>query len=137
MAAFLARRLMLTLPVVWVVVTLVFALVHLVPGDPVAQMLGEGATVTEIERLRSELGLDRPILEQYLTYLGGVLRGDLGISFRNQEPVTTSILARYPATIELAVAGIAFSLLIAVPGGVLAAVRRGRLADRVVGVFSL
>src|SRR5437879_6891026 len=99
MLAFIVRRLLLTLPVVWIVVTLVFGLIHLVPGDPVAQMLGEGASVTEVERLRHELGLDRPLLEQYRTYMSGIFRGDLGMSFRNQESVTTSILARYPATI--------------------------------------
>src|SRR5438093_11440364 len=109
MLAFLIRRLLLTLPVVWIVVTLVFGLIHMVPGDPVAQMLGEGASVGEVERLRHELGLDRSLPEQYRTYMTGLLRGDLGTSFRNQEPVTSSIMARYPATIELAVAATIFS----------------------------
>ena len=112
MTAFLVRRLLLTIPVVWVVVTLVFALVHLVPGDPVAQMLGEGAAVTEVERLRQELGLDRPIPEQYISYMSGIVRGDLGVSFRNQETVVESIAERYPATIQLAVTAILFSFLI-------------------------
>ncbi len=125
MTAFLVRRLLLTIPVVWVVVTLVFALVHLVPGDPVAQMLGEGAAVTEVERLRQELGLDRPISEQYISYMSGIFRGDLGVSFRNQETVVESIAERYPATIQLAMTAILFSFLIAVPLGVLAAIRRG------------
>src|SRR5258706_7198120 len=110
MLAFILRRLLLTLPVVWIVVTLVFGLIHMVPGDPVAQMLGEGASLTEVERLRHDLGLDRPVLEQYRTYLAGILRGDLGNSFRNQEPVTSSILARFPATIQLAIAATVFSL---------------------------
>src|SRR2546421_7373608 len=122
MFAFIVRRLSLTLPVVWVVVTLVFGLIHLVPGDPVAQMLGEGATEAQIGRLRHELGLDQPILQQYRTYMVGVLHGDLGISFRNQETVARSILSRYPATIELAVASIIFSILLSVPLGVLAAI---------------
>src|SRR5687768_2260630 len=100
MAAFLLRRLALTLPVVWIVVTLVFGLIHIVPGDPVAQMLGEGAPAPEIQRLRHDLGLDRPLLEQYKTYVFGLLQGDLGISFRDQQPVAQSILARYPATIQ-------------------------------------
>lgn len=137
MAAFLARRILLTIPVVWVVVTLVFGLVHLVPGDPVAQMLGEGAAVTEVERLRSELGLDRPLWEQYVTYMAGLARGDMGMSLRNQQPVRTAIAERYPATLELAAAAIVFSLLIAVPLGVAAAVRRGTLADRSIGLFTL
>src|SRR4030081_2025510 len=88
MFAFVIRRLLLTLPVVWIVVTLVFGLIHLVPGDPVAQMLGEGASVGEVEHLRHDLGLDRPVLEQYRTYMLGVLHGDLGHSIRNQEAVT-------------------------------------------------
>src|SRR5437899_12366639 len=103
MVAFLVRRLALTLPIIWIVVTLVFGLIHIVPGDPVAQMLGEGTSVTEVERLRHQFGLDRPILEQYRTYMVGVLHGDLGVSFRNQESVTASILSRYPATIELSI----------------------------------
>ena len=129
MIAFLVRRLLLTVPVVWIVVTLVFMLVHLVPGDPVAQMLGEGAAVTEVERLRQELGLDRPILEQYISYMSGIFRGDLGVSFRNQETVVESIAERYPATIQLALTAVLFSFLIAAPLGVLAAVRRGGIAE--------
>jgi peptide/nickel transport system permease protein len=137
MLRFLIRRVLLTIPVVWVVVTLVFAFIHIVPGDPVAQMLGEGAAVTEVERLRTELGLDRPILEQYVSYMGGVLVGDLGVSFRNQQPVTEAITARYPATMQLAAAAIVFSLLLAVPLGVIAAVRRRSLTDRSIGLFTL
>ena len=137
MLAFILRRLLLTLPVVWIVVTLVFGLIHMVPGDPVAQMLGESASVTQVERLRHELGLDRPVLEQYRTYMTGVLHGDLGNSFRNQEPVARSILGRYPATLELLVASIVFSVLLAVPFGVLGAIRRGRAADRFVSFASL
>ena len=137
MAAFLIRRLLLTLPVVWIVVTLVFGLIHLVPGDPVAQMLGEGAPQAEIQRLRIDLGLDRPLLEQYTTYIFGLLRGDLGTSFRNQQPVLQSIASRYPATLELALAAIAVSLAFSIPAGVFAAVRRGSFIDKTIGVFSL
>src|SRR5881394_3567303 len=99
MAAFLVRRLLLTLPVVWIVVTLVFALIHLVPGDPIAQMLGEGAPAPEIQRLRHELGLDRTLLAQYETYIAGVVKGDLGVSLRNQESVSKSIAQSFPATL--------------------------------------
>jgi peptide/nickel transport system permease protein len=137
MFAFIVRRLALTLPVVWIVVTLVFGLIHMVPGDPVAQMLGEGASVTEVERLRHELGLDRPLLEQYRSYVMSVIRGDLGMSFRNQQTVASAIFARYPATVELAVAATVFSLIVAVPFGVMSAVRRGRAADRVISFVSL
>ena len=137
MAAFLLRRLVLTIPVVWLVVTLVFGLIHLVPGDPVAQMLGEGAPQPEIQRLRHDLGLDRPILDQYQGYILGLLKGDLGVSFRNQEPVAQSIALRYPATIELTIAAIVVSLVLAIPAGVIGAVKRGTLVDKAIGVFSL
>ena len=137
MTAFLLRRLALTLPVVWIVVTLVFALIHIVPGDPVRQMLGEGAPPREIEKLRHELGLDRPLLDQYRTYIGGLLRGDLGVSFRNQEPVAQAIAERYPATLQLTAAAIVISLLFSIPAGVISAVRRGTFIDSAIGVFSL
>src|SRR3954454_14279370 len=110
MFPFIVRRFALTLPVLWVVVTLVFCLIHLVPGDPVAQMLGEGAPATQIEDMRHQLGLDRTIFEQYRSYLFGLLSGDLGKSYRFQEPVTRSIAVRYPATLELGVAATLFSI---------------------------
>ena len=137
MAAFLLRRLVLTLPVVWIVVTLVFALIHIVPGDPVAQMLGEGAPQPEVQKLRHELGLDRPILEQYKVYVWGLLSGDLGTSFRNQESVVKAIATRYPATLQLAIAALVVSLVLSIPAGVVSAVKRGTLIDNVIGIFSL
>jgi ABC-type dipeptide/oligopeptide/nickel transport system permease component len=137
MLSFIIRRLLLTLPVVWIVVTLVFGLIHMVPGDPVAQMLGEGASVTQVERMRHEYGLDRPVLDQYGSYMAGLLRGDLGMSFRNQQSVMSAIFARYPATIQLAVAATVFSILIAVPFGVISAIRRGRTTDRAIALVTL
>ena len=137
MLAFIVRRIALTLPVAWIVVTLVFGLIHLVPGDPIAQMLGEGSSVTEVARLRHELGLDLPIIEQYRNYLVGLYHGNLGVSFRDQQPVAASIRARYPATIELAVAALGFSLLFSIPAGVISAIRKGRFADRAFGLVSL
>jgi ABC-type dipeptide/oligopeptide/nickel transport system permease component len=137
MAAFLGRRLLLTLPVVWIVVTLVFALIHLVPGDPVAQMLGEGAPAPEIQRMRHELALDRPIFEQYKTYIFGLAKGDMGISFRNQQSVAKAIATRFPATIELTIAAILVSLIFSIPAGVISAVKRGRFSDKLIGAFSL
>src|SRR5207244_12196272 len=124
MLAFLVRRLLLTLPILWIVVSLVFGLIHMVPGDPVAQMLGEGASVAEIEGLRHDLGLDRPVLEQYRTYMTGLLRGDLGVSFRNRQTVASYVFERYPTTVELAVASMLFSVLVLVPFGVISLVRR-------------
>ena len=87
--------------------------------------------------MRHDLGLDRPLLEQYRTYILGLLRGDLGTSFRNQQSVAQSIAARYPATIELAFAAILISLAFAIPAGVISAVKRGTLLDRAIGVVSL
>src|SRR5262245_14318071 len=137
MAAFLLRRLLLTIPVVWIVVTLVFGLIHIVPGDPVAQLLGEGAPQPEIQKLRHELGLDRPLPEQYRLYILGLLKGDLGTSFRNQESVLRAIATRYPATLQLAAAAIVVSLFLSIPAGVISAVKRGTLVDNVIGTFSL
>jgi peptide/nickel transport system permease protein len=137
MLAFIMRRLLMTVPVVWIVVTLVFALIHIVPGDPVALMLGEGASIAEVEGLRHELGLDRPIFEQYRTYMAGLIRGDLGNSFRNQDTVTSVIFQRYPATIELALASMLFSVIVSVPFGVISALRRGGVADRAISFVSL
>src|SRR6476660_18450 len=137
MGAFIIRRLAWTLPVIWIVVTLVFSLIHLVPGDPVAQMLGEGAAATQVEQMRHDLGLDRPFLEQYRTYMVDLLKGDLGKSFRFQKPVTTSIRDRYPATIQLAISATIFSILIAIPFGIISALRKGRAPDRVVSFVSL
>ena len=127
----------MTVPVVFIVVTLVFSLIHLVPGDPVAQMLGEGAAAGQIEQMRHDFGLDRPVLVQYGIYLRGLLHGDLGSSFRNQQPVLTSIVGRYPATIELAIAAATISILLAIPFGVIAAIRKGKAPDKAVGLISL
>src|SRR5215208_947903 len=104
MAALIARRL-LALPVLLLGVSLVVFLVsHMVPGDPARVLAGPFATETDVERLRSLYGLDRPLAEQYIGYLGRVLQGDLGKSFRTQRPVTVELADRLPATIELTIA---------------------------------
>ena len=125
------------MPVLWLVVTLVFLLIHIVPGDPVAQMLGEGATSADLETLRHQYGLDRPLSEQYLHYWHGVVRGDLGHSLRLNDSVTHLVLQRYPYTLELTVAALIFALLLAIPAGVFAALHRGKSKDNLVGVVSL
>ena len=130
-------RLALTLPVVWVVVSLVFLLIHIVPGDPVEQMLGEGATAADLAVLRHQIGLDQPLHVQYLRYWGGVLHGDLGSSIRLHDTVLHLIATRYPYTIELTIAALILGLLLAVPAGIAAAVRRGRWQDHALGVVSL
>jgi ABC-type dipeptide/oligopeptide/nickel transport system permease component len=130
-------RLALTVPVVWLVVSLVFLLIHLVPGDPIQQMLGDGATPADIGALRHQYGLDRPLWAQYLHYWNGVLHGDLGSSIRLHSEVSTLIAARYPYTLALTMTALGLGLALALPAGIVAAVRRGRWADQVLSVVSL
>ena len=130
-------RLALTLPVVWLVVSLVFLLIHLVPGDPVQMMLGEGASPADLATLRHQLGLDQPLGAQYVRYWSGVLHGDLGVSIRLHDSVAHLIAQRYPYTLALTVAALLLGLLLALPAGVLAAVRRGRRTDQILSVVSL
>src|SRR5580698_3707564 len=130
-------RVLLTIPVVWVVVSLVFLLIHLVPGDPIQQMLGEGATAADLAALRHQYGLDLPLHTQYLHYWRDVLHGDLGRSIRLNDTVVHLIATRYPYTIELTVAALLLGLALAVPAGVLAAVKRGLWQDQSIGLVSL
>ena len=129
MLRYLVRRLLLTIPVLLGVATLVFALIHFIPGDPAQAMLGEGAAPEDVAQLRERLGLDRPLLVQSASFLSGVLHGDLGVSLRNDQPVTQQILERMPATAELALASMTIAVLIALPLGIIAAVWRGTLID--------
>jgi peptide/nickel transport system permease protein len=126
---FLARRLLLTIPVLLGVATLVFSLIHMIPGDPAQAMLGEAASPQDIAELRERLGLDRPLLEQYVSFLGAAVRGDLGTSLRTSEPVTRMIADRMPATFELAAAAMCFAIAVAMPLGIAAAVWRGTSVD--------
>src|SRR5258707_402402 len=105
MARHLLQRFLLTLPSLWLVLTLVFLMIHIVPGDPVEQMLGEGAAPGEITQLRPALNLDHPLLFQYGRYLKQLPRGALGQSFKFQAPVRRIIFERYPATLQLAFCG--------------------------------
>lgn len=129
MGRYLLRRLLLLLPVMWGVSTLVFLLIHLAPGDPVEVMLGETALPAAREALRQSLRLDRPLPEQYLYFLHGLVTGDLGTSLFSREPVFGRLLQALPATAELAVTGLGVALMIAVPLGTVAAVRRGSGLD--------
>lgn len=133
----LFKRFLLTLPALWLVLTLVFLMIHIVPGDPVEQMLGEGAAPGAATQLRHSLGLDQPLGKQYGHYLFGLVRGDLGQSFKFQAPVRQIIFERYPATLQLAFLALVVCAAIAIPAGVLAAHRRGQTPDRLVGVFTL
>lgn len=137
MGRYIARRLLLTVPVLLGVATLVFALIHLVPGDPAEVMLGETASAADLDDLRARLGLDRPLLTQYGHFLGGLAQGDLGTSFRYGTPVADEILQRMGPTITLALVAMAVALVIAVPLGVIGALFRGTWVDHAAMTLSL
>ena len=137
MIRYLIRRLLLTIPVILGVATLVFALIHLVPGDPAQAMLGEAAPQADVLKLRHSLGLDQPLLTQYRTYLTGLVHGDLGTSFRYNGPVTAQIRDKFPNTATLAVAAMIFAILFAIPLGILAAVFRGTAIDHAAMTIAL
>jgi peptide/nickel transport system permease protein len=134
---FVARRLVLTIPVLLGVATLVFALIHLIPGDPAQSMLGESASTSDIEALRHRLGLDRPLIVQYGGFLGGLMRGNFGTSLRTGEPVSSQIADRMPATFELALAAMLVAIAVAIPLGVAGAVWRGTIADHAAMTLAL
>lgn len=117
--------------------TIVFFLIHLIPGDPVAVMLGEGAAPSDVEAMRHALGLDRPLLAQYGAFLNGLFHGDLGTSLHSKEKVTVSLLRAIPATASLALFAFAASVLIAVPTGFVSAVLRGSRVDSFLRIVSL
>jgi len=131
------QRILIALPVLWVVVSVVFLLIHLVPGDPVVQMLGDGATATDISALRHSLGFDAPLHTQYLHYMAGLLHGDLGRSLRLHDSVLHLIFQRYPYTLALTLAATLLGGVLAFPAGVASAQRHNRWPDRALGVVSL
>ena len=137
MLFYLLRRLLLTVPVLLGVATLVFSLIHLVPGDPVQAMLGASASPSEIAELRGRLGLDRPLSVQYRAFLAGVASGNLGASLRTNQPVSAAIAERMPATFQLAFAGMAVAILVAIPLGIVAAVRAGTRVDHAATTIAL
>ncbi len=133
----LSSRIGSAILVVFGVCTLVFLLIHLVPGDPVEAMLGESARPADRAALRADLGLDRPLVEQYLTYLARLARLDLGVSFQDRRPVRDLLAERIPPTLELAAAALLLALALALPLGVLAARHRGGALDSGAMGFSL
>ncbi len=137
MLRFIVRRLLLTLPVLLGVATLVFALIHLIPGDPAQAILGETASDADVAALRQRLGLDRPLLEQYGGFLRNAALGDLGISLRSNAPVAQEIGDRVPATLELAAAAMVVAIAFSIPLGIVAAVRRGTALDHLATTLAL
>lgn len=137
MLRFIASRLLSTAIVVFGVITLVFLLIHIVPGDPVEVMLGESAPTADREMLRKNLGLDQPLLTQFGQYLGKLARGDLGESLHSKQPVSAILAERLPSTAILAVAGLGIALLISLPLGALAAMKQHTLWDSGAMTFAL
>jgi len=137
MLRYLSFRLLYTLPVVWLVVSLVFLLIHLVPGDPIQQMLGEGAPAADLQAARHAYGLDVPLGQQYLHYWKGVFEGNLGPSLRFNEGVSQLVAERYPYTVELTLASLLVAILLSIPAGVHSALHRNRWQDRTLSVVSL
>ncbi len=129
----LVQRFLLTLPALWLVLTLMFLMIHIVPGYPVEHMLGEGAAPGQLTKMRHALELDLPLASQYGHYLRQLGRGDLGESFKFQAPVRRIIFERYPATLQLAFIALVVSAAIVIPAGMLAAYRHGQTPDRAVG----
>ncbi len=137
MFRYISTRLLYMVPVLWLVVSVVFLLIHLVPGDPIQQMLGENAASSDVEAARHAYGLDAPLGQQYVNYWKGVLHGDLGRSLRFDQPVTRIILQRYPSTLQLTIAAMIVALIVSVPAGVRSARRRNRWDDRLLSFVSL
>ena len=137
MGNFLLRRLLLLIPVLWGVATLVFLLLHFIPGDPVDLMLGDSALGTDRETLRDQLGLNDPLIIQYLRYFGDLLQGDWGTSLFSKKPVFEEIMERVPATMELMFGAMVVTILVAMPLGLIAAVSKGTWIDQGAMIFSL
>lgn len=129
-------RVLATVPVLLLIVLAVFLLLELMPGDPARVIAGEGASEAAIEQLRQQLGTDRPVLERYLDYVGDVVQGDLGTSLLTFEPVADAMRQAAPVTLSLAIGSLAVTLLLGVPAGTVAALRRGSLVDRAVTAAS-
>ncbi len=137
MASFILRRLIGLIPVMAIVLVIVFSLVRFIPGDPAVTLLGPGATQEQIDALSAQLDLDKSFPVQFLNYVAGLLQGDFGVSLKTGEPVAQEILARLPATIELAVLALLAAIVIGIPIGVLSATRPNSMFDHVTRVVSL
>lgn len=134
---YLLTRLAYMVPVVWLVVSVVFLMIHLVPGDPIQAMLGEGAAGADVAAARHAYGLDEPLSLQYVHYWRGVLHGDLGRSVRLNKPVGQLVATAWPSTLRLALCAMLVAVLLAIPAGVRSATRRNLWDDRALSFFSL
>ena len=137
MSQYIVRRFLQMIPIAFGILTLVFSLIHLIPGDPARQIAGENARPEDIIAVRKALGLDQPLWTQYITYVSHVIRGDFGRSFQTNEAVSKQIAERYPATIELAFGAMAVALIVAFPLGIISAIYRNSWIDNVARFFAL
>lgn len=137
MTQYIIRRLLQLVPITFGIITLVFSLIHLIPGDPAVQIAGENARPEDVRQVRHALGLDQPLGTQYLNYLVRLAHGDLGTSFQTSTPVAQQIRERYPATIELALGAMFVALLVAFPLGIISAIYRNSWVDNVARFFAL
>lgn len=129
MARYFARRVVEAIPVIFGVSVLVFMLIHLIPGDPAIAILGERATEEDIQAIRERLGLNEPLYEQYVIWVGNMAQGDLGNTVRGNIPIENEIRDRFPATVELSLAALMIAVLVGVPIGIISAVKRNSLID--------
>ena len=125
------------IPTLWFIVSIVFLAMHLLPGDPAIAILGEHATAESLEKLREHLGLNRPLIVQYLSFLGGLVQGDLGISLTNSKPVSQLILQMLPYSIELSLSAILVSIVIGIPIGIVSALKRNTVIDYISRTLAL
>jgi peptide/nickel transport system permease protein len=137
MTQYIIRRFLQMIPITLGILTLIFSLIHLIPGDPAMQIAGEGARPEDVVAVRKALGLDQPLWKQYVTYLANLAQGDLGTSFRTSESVTKEIGARYPATMQLAFGSMLIALVVAFPLGIVSAIYRNSWIDNVARFFAL
>lgn len=137
MAAYALRRLLQTIPALFIVVTIIFILTHVVPGDPVGILLGPFADLDRIAETRERMGLDRPVVVQYFDWLANAMRGDFGDSFFLDRSVAQAIRETFPVTLSLAVLSITLTILLAVPLGIIAALKRNSLTAHTTMIFSV
>jgi peptide/nickel transport system permease protein len=134
---YILRRLAQMIPITFGILTLVFSLIHLIPGDPAIQIAGENARPEDVRQVRHALGLDQPLGRQYVNYLTSVLHGDLGRSFQTNESVAVQIRQRYPATIQLTIGAMIVALLVSFPLGIISAIYRNSWIDNLARFFAL
>ncbi|MBM6682448.1 ABC transporter permease [Collinsella intestinalis] len=137
MGKYIVKRVLSMIPLLFVVSVIVFMFIHLIPGDPARQIAGVDATIGEIDNIRRQLGLDRPLVEQYVTWITGIFHGDFGISYSNNMTVAELLIPRFPITIYLTICSITWSALIGIAIGVIASINRGKTLDLVGMVIAI